>query len=76
MNADQKSSNKALKATIESHSKISDDKFLQITNEMKNLQSDFKKSQEFHEESTKHFKAELKKTQDLQEDSMKELKKF
>ena len=43
---------------------------------MKNLQSDFKKSQEFHEESTKKFKAELKKSQELQEDSMKELKKF
>ena len=76
MNADQKSSNKALKTTVENHSRVFDDKFLQIRSEMKNLQSDFKKSQEFHEESTKNFKAELKKSQELQEDSMKELKKF
>ena len=43
---------------------------------MKTLQSDFKKSQECHEESNKTFRAELKKSQDLQEDSVKELKKF
>jgi phage-related protein len=80
MNADQKSSNKALKTTIENHSKIFEDKFLQVRSEMKNLQSEFKRSQELHEESTKNLQElheeSTKNLQELHEESTKNLQEL
>ena len=58
MNAEQKSSNSALKTAVEKGSKAFEAKFLQMENEIKNLQ-------ESHAESSKNLKIELKKSQEL-----------
>ena len=73
MKTGQKTNNDALKNAVEDHSQVLEGKVLQLGNEVNSLKSDFKKSHDVHEESSKSLKSELKKSQDLHEESPRKL---
>ena len=73
MKTSQKTNNDALKNAVEDHSQVLEGKVLQLGNEVNSLKSDFKKSHDVHEESSKSLKSELKKSQDLHEESPRKL---